>query len=67
MGTNKTTVLIPYGASWRTHRRLWHQHFGPKAVEQYHTVIQAESKALVMRLLEKDRNVCSQLKLFVSL
>ena len=64
MGANMTTALAPYGALWRTHRRLWHQHFGPNAMEQYCALVQVETTAFVTRLLENDRNVCNQLKLF---
>lgn len=66
MGANMLTGIRPYGTLWRTHRKLWHQHFGTKTMEGYNTRIEAEARAFVARLLENDRDVCSQLKLFVS-
>jgi len=35
-------------------------------MEQYDARIEAEARAFAARLLENDRDVCSQLKLFVS-
>jgi cytochrome P450 len=65
MGANKLTGFSPYGALWRAHRKLYHQHLGPKAMEQYSVRIETEARALAARLLENDREVCNQLKLFV--
>lgn len=65
MGANMLTVIAPHGAWWRAHRRLWQQHFGPKAMELHNTLLQVEARALARRLLQNDRNVCNQLKLFV--
>ena len=66
MGATLLTGICPYGTAWRAHRRLWHQYFGAKPIEQYDARIEAEARAFAARLLENDRDVCSQLKLFVS-
>jgi len=66
MGADKATALTRYGPLWRTHRRLWHQHFGLKAMGQYNTRIEAGARALAARLLENDRDTCNQLKLSVT-
>jgi cytochrome P450 len=65
MGATLLTGICPYGAAWRDHRRLWHQYFGAKPMEQYDARIEVEARAFAARLLENDRDVCSQLKLFV--
>jgi len=49
--------LIAYGALWRAHRKLYHQHLGPKAMEQYSVRIETEARAFAARLLENDREV----------
>ncbi|EKM55879.1 uncharacterized protein PHACADRAFT_256807 [Phanerochaete carnosa HHB-10118-sp] len=35
-GWHRNWGLLPYGDYWRTHRRLFHQYFRPRAVPQYH-------------------------------
>ena len=65
MGANKLTGFSPYGALWRAHRKIYHQHLGPTAVEQYSVRIETEARAFAARLLDNDREVCKQLNLFV--
>jgi len=60
------TPLVHYGALWRTHRKLWHQHFGSREMGRYNALVEMEARTLCTRLLENDRNVCNQLKLLVS-
>ena len=67
MGADLATSLAPYGPLWQTHRRMWHQYFGPKSMDQYHARVQTEARTLVTRLFENDRNACIQLKLFVAI
>ncbi|KAF9260440.1 cytochrome P450 [Marasmius fiardii PR-910] len=42
--------LMPYGDSWRLHRRIFHQSFRPMAVPQYYN-IQREKTALLIQKL----------------
>ncbi|EKM55876.1 uncharacterized protein PHACADRAFT_256800 [Phanerochaete carnosa HHB-10118-sp] len=46
-GPERNWIMMPYGDEWKEHRRLFHQHFRPGSVSQFHP---KQSKA-VRRLL----------------
>ena len=46
-GWGRNVGFIEYGDSWRDHRRLFHQHFRPKAVPLYHPKITQEVRKLL--------------------
>ncbi|KAH6899211.1 cytochrome P450 98A3 [Coprinopsis sp. MPI-PUGE-AT-0042] len=49
--------LLPYGPSWRTHRRTFHQLMNQKAVPQYRPIIQFHTTKFLRRLLEDPGNI----------
>ncbi len=42
---------MPYGQSWRRHRRLFWQHFHPGVVSKYHAVQREASAKFLQNLL----------------
>nr|AAS88582.1 PAH-inducible cytochrome P450 monooxygenase PC-PAH 3 [Phanerodontia chrysosporium] len=55
-GWHRNFSLMPYGEGWRTRRRLFHQHFRPMAVPQYHTRQLKAVHGLVQSLFEAPQN-----------
>ncbi|GJE96513.1 cytochrome P450 [Phanerochaete sordida] len=51
-GWHRNFSLLPYGAGWRTRRRLFHQHFRPMAVPQYHSRQTKSVHTLLQMLLD---------------
>lgn len=43
---------MPYGTTWRRHRRAFHEHFHLNAVHNYVPIITQETQALLRRLLK---------------
>lgn len=66
MGVNRTTPLALYSNYWRTHRRLWHEHLGKKALDGYSRFIYQKSKDNVLRLLDTEQDTFTTLRLFVT-
>ena len=47
---------MPYGLWWRSHRRLFHQHFHRNAVTKYQPIQRHEVRAFLRRLLVTPDN-----------
>lgn len=48
--------LMPYGPSWRAHRRMLHQHFYPIAVQRYIPYQQEHLRALLGLILKSPEH-----------
>ncbi|EKM55886.1 uncharacterized protein PHACADRAFT_121872 [Phanerochaete carnosa HHB-10118-sp] len=51
-GFHRNWAMMPYGENWRNHRRLFHQHFRPQAINLYHDQILKGARILIQLLLE---------------
>lgn len=45
-------AFLPYGQSWRYHRRMFWQHFNPGAIDKYKPAQQAFARQFLYKLLE---------------
>ena len=52
MGWDFNFGLLPYGVSWRRHRRSFHQHFNINAVSKYLPIQRREVHTFLRRLLD---------------
>ncbi|XP_006456366.1 hypothetical protein AGABI2DRAFT_211278 [Agaricus bisporus var. bisporus H97] len=52
MGWDYAFGFQPYGTWWRRHRRHFHDHFHPNAVNKYHAIQIGSTRAFVRNLLE---------------
>ncbi|KAF8882087.1 cytochrome P450 [Infundibulicybe gibba] len=50
-------AIMPYGARWRRHRRLFREHFHVNAVSKYNPVQSHETKVFLRRLLQSPGNL----------
>ncbi|GJE84148.1 cytochrome P450 [Phanerochaete sordida] len=50
VGWGQNFALMPYGDSWREHRRMFHQHFHPGVVDKHHAHIEKQAKDLLRRI-----------------
>ena len=48
--------LLPYGLSWRRHRRSFHEFFNINAVSKYRPIHRREVRAFLRRLLDSPDN-----------
>lgn len=55
-----------YGDNWRDHRRVFHQHFRPKAVSCYHPRAKREVTQLLHILLESPDGFLGHLRRYAS-
>ena len=51
MGTGWTFAFMPYGAAWRKHRKIFHEHFHPNIVSKYQPIQVEAAKTFLRRLL----------------
>ncbi|EKM55820.1 uncharacterized protein PHACADRAFT_209340 [Phanerochaete carnosa HHB-10118-sp] len=51
VGWGKNFAFLHYGDEWRTHRKLFHQHFNQNMVHKYQEQMTHESKKLLQHLL----------------
>ena len=51
MGFSISMVVMPYGAWWRAHRKLFHEYFHRNAVTKYQPIQRQEAQAFLRRLL----------------
>lgn len=47
---------MPYGDSWREHRRLFHQQFHPGVTHKYHHIISEQVRKLLKRLIAQPED-----------
>jgi len=52
MGWDWLFSSMPYGQRWRDHRMLFHQHFRPNVISQYHPIILEETHVILRNLLK---------------
>lgn len=55
-------AFMQYGDTWRAHRRIVHQHFGPEAIRNYHPLLISRNNNLLQNLLEEPETMVEQLK-----
>ena len=56
MGFSISMVVMPYGLSWRTHRKSFHEYFHRNAVTKYQSIQRQEAQAFLRRLLVTPDN-----------
>jgi hypothetical protein len=62
-GWNQTTVLLPYGESFRTHRRNLRLAMGTSAsLKQFHHIEEAEVRKFLRRLLDNPENLMAAIR-----
>ncbi|KAI0770058.1 cytochrome P450 [Fomes fomentarius] len=59
-------AFLPYGQSWRHHRRMFWQHFNPGAIDQYKPVQQAFAHQFLHKLLENTGELKDHIQLSIS-
>ena len=57
---------MEYGDYWRQHRRLFHQHFRPVAVPQYHSRQAKGVRRLLRSLLDTPEDFLKHIRLYVT-
>ncbi|KAF8871009.1 cytochrome P450 [Infundibulicybe gibba] len=55
MGCDCFFSLLPYGARWRRHRRLFHEHFHMNVVSKYFPIQSQETRRLLLALLKSPK------------
>ena len=58
---------MPYGDTWRLHRRIYHQALNTEAAARYRPMQCAKARQLVINLTEDPRRFSVHLHAFVSL
>lgn len=58
-------AFIGYGDKWREHRRMFHQHFNPAAVQKYHPRTSQEVKKLLGRLIAQPDDFMQHIRTYV--
>ena len=56
MGRSIVMTMMPYGLTWRRHRRSFHQYFHRNAVTKYQPIQRQEVQAFLSRLLVTPDN-----------
>ncbi|EKM59173.1 uncharacterized protein PHACADRAFT_191492 [Phanerochaete carnosa HHB-10118-sp] len=51
VGWNKNFALMPYGDSWREHRKVFHRQFQPNAICNYHAYMYKQARNMLGRLI----------------
>nr|BAK09383.1 cytochrome P450 [Postia placenta] len=62
MGWDVSFTVMAYGDDWKTHRRVFHQHFNPSVVSQYLPVQIKHARAMLSRLLDDPKSLYEQSK-----
>ncbi|KAG8214074.1 cytochrome P450 [Butyriboletus roseoflavus] len=55
-GIANGTILMPYGDTWRLHRRIFHQAMNAEAASSYRPMQCAKARQLVINLADNPRN-----------
>jgi len=58
-----TFGMMPYGAEWKQHRRVFHQFVNQHAVAQYHPIIVQENLELLRQLKADPENFMDHMKM----
>ncbi|GJE97963.1 cytochrome P450 [Phanerochaete sordida] len=61
-GWHRAVGFIPYGDYWRTHRRLFNQHFRAAAIPQYHYKQIKAVRRLLRSLLDSPEDFLDQIR-----
>lgn len=54
---------MPYGSSWRDHRRCFHQYFNSSAIEDYSAVLEQEQVKFLEALLQRPEDFANLIRL----
>ena len=57
MGQEENFGFMTYGQRWRTHRRVFWQHFNPGAISKYNVTQRVVGKSFLKKLLESPERV----------
>ena len=57
---------MPYGQRWRRYRRMFWQHFYPKAVAEYRPVQQSVARNFIRKLLDDPARFKEHLRQYVT-
>ena len=60
-------MIMPYGDTWRLHRRIYHQALNAKAAETFRSTQCAKARQLIVNLVEDPQRFSVHLHTFVSL
>ena len=63
MGFTWAFSLMPYGSSWRRHRKVFHQYFYPNAVANYVPKQLVEARNTLLRLDERPADFMDHIRL----
>ena len=55
-GWHREFGFMPYGETWRRHRRMFHEYFRPQAIPQYHSAMLKGARGLLELLVNKPTN-----------
>ena len=67
MGFDWALSLMPYGTSWRQHRKVFHQYFYPNAAAEYIPKQLSEARKTLLRIVERPEEFRDHIRLYVSL
>ena len=54
--------MLPYGDYWKEHRRLFHQHFRPQSLLQYHDKQVKAARRLVRLVLDSPQDYAKHIR-----
>ncbi|KIJ14344.1 hypothetical protein PAXINDRAFT_12993 [Paxillus involutus ATCC 200175] len=63
-GMDFNTAHLPYGATWRAHRRVFNQTLNSGAIEQYHPLLIVKGRILLENLLDAPEDFIDHLRTF---
>ena len=66
MGWEWNLAQIPYGQSWRDHRRGFHQYFNNAATEAYTGLLEQQQLKFLEGLLHRPKDFANLTRLYVS-
>ncbi|GJE96510.1 cytochrome P450 [Phanerochaete sordida] len=58
----RSWVMLPYGNSWREHRKLFHQSFRPQNVSQYHPQHVLAQRRLLQLMLDHPKDFSENIR-----
>ena len=64
-GIQGGTMVLPYGDTWRLHRRIYHQALNAKAAETFQPMQCAKTRQLIINLVEDPQRFSVYLHTFV--
>ncbi|KAH7926379.1 cytochrome P450 [Leucogyrophana mollusca] len=62
IGLDFNTVLLPYSATWRLHRRIFHQSFRQDAAHYYHPMQMKKAHQLLINIFNDPANYIAHLQ-----